>query len=538
MSTWTHEAVSRAEGGINNLCKHLSFNKDVIKHILVDSSYIKDLEVLRDSGWDTHKTCLRGTRIQVLHSINIWANHLNSTQICWLADVAGSGKSTIARHLSEQWKEKGQLGGYFFFNKNIADATNIRLFCNTIAVQLAHNPLHHSQLHCSIVNGIKELGTVASFKDKLLKLVVEPIKELPLILVIDALDECNENDRDILLDCLLSYISLSPHLKVFITSRPELDIDRRLHTYRSHTNSLHHAELKSNQADIEIFVKDQMEDLVSDSILKPEDTELLCKRVNCLFILASTACRAIRNHPDPSAMLRILLNTKNNSLIDINKLYLKVLENACRIEELDERSWTETQMKMMQVLKAVISAVTPLNIPCIESILDVTGIKRVVKSLGSVLNVTADGTILLLHPTFREFLVDKKTAKQFYIEIGDANGLMAKGCIQVMFSELRFNICGLESSFLLNSQVKDLEHRISTCISKQIQYSSLHWPTHVVNSGHPSRDSGVTDSIIQISKAPYPFYWMEVLSALREVPNALSGLQDVRDWLLLKSTLC
>jgi WD40 repeat protein len=450
--------------------------------------------------------------------------------------VAGSGKSTIAKHLSEQWKEKGLLGGCFFFSKNLVDATSTQLFCNTIAVQLAHNPIYQSQLQPSIIEGIKGLGTMTSFKEKLLKLVIKPIKELALVIVIDALDECNENDRRALLDCLIASISLSPCLKILVTSRPELDIDRRLQKYRSNTDSLHHAELKSNQTDIEIFVEEQMKDLVSESIISSKDVELLCQRVNCLFILASTACRAICNHPDPPTMLEVLLSTTSNSLVDINKLYLRILGNACRLEEVDERSWIGTQTKLMQVLKAVVSAIQPLTIPSIQYILGTKDIARVIKSLASVLNVTADETVLLLHPTFREFLIDKRTANQFYIHIDDAHGLMAKGCLQVMLAELRFNICGLESSFLLNSEVNDMEDRVSTFLSRQLQYSSVHWLTHVVNSGHPSHDPGVTDSIMRICQSPYPLYWMEVLSALRQVSNVLSGLQDVQDWLLVSIT--
>ncbi|PVF91251.1 WD40 repeat-like protein, partial [Serendipita vermifera] len=91
--------------------------------------------------------------------------------------------------------------------------------------------------------------------------------------------------------------------------------------------------------------------------------------------------------------------------------------------------------------------------------------------------------------------------------------------------------CGLESSFLLNSQIDDLEGQVSRSISKQLQYSSVHWPNHVVNGGELSQDQQVTEAIIQAFKGPHPFYWMEVLSVLREVPHAISGLQDVKDWL-------
>ncbi|PVF92596.1 hypothetical protein CPB86DRAFT_801897, partial [Serendipita vermifera] len=245
MSTKTHEAVNRTEGTVNRM-------EEGLNHLL-NTNYIEKLEVLKESGWDVHRACLPGTRIHVLNAINDWMNDPSSDQVLWLTDVAGSGKSTIARHLAEQWKGSGQLGAFFFFNKNIVDATNIQLFCSTIAAQLAHHSLYQSQLQSSIVNGMKELVPTTPFKDKLMKLVIEPSKGLNLVFVIDALDECKENDRGTLLDGFLCLIKWSPHLKLFITSRPELDIERRLRKYRSNTDNLHHAELESNQADIKMF---------------------------------------------------------------------------------------------------------------------------------------------------------------------------------------------------------------------------------------------------------------------------------------------
>ncbi|PVF90854.1 hypothetical protein CPB86DRAFT_524490, partial [Serendipita vermifera] len=225
MSMKTHEAVNRTERAVNR-------TEEGVNHLLYNS-YIKDLEVLKDPGWDTHQACLPGTRIHVLSAINDWVNNPTSNQVLWLTDVAGSGKSTIARHLAEQWNQRGLLGGFFFFNKNIVDATNTRLFCSTIAAQLAHHPHHKSQLQSSIIDAMKELSPTPHFKEKLRRLVIEPSKGLKLVLIIDALDECKENERVILLDCLLCLLKQSPHLKSFITSRPELDIDRKLHKYRS-----------------------------------------------------------------------------------------------------------------------------------------------------------------------------------------------------------------------------------------------------------------------------------------------------------------
>ncbi|PVF92292.1 hypothetical protein CPB86DRAFT_819763, partial [Serendipita vermifera] len=387
LSIKTHEAVNRTEAAVIRTEGVVIQTKGAVNRTeegvnqLLYTTYIKDLEVLKDSGWDIHQACLPGTRIQVLNDIEAWANNPHSDQVLWLTDVAGAGKSTIARHLAEQWKKTEQLGGFFFFNKNVADATNIRLFSSTIAAQLAHHPKHRAQLQSSIVDGVKELGPTPSFKDRLIKLVIEPSKGLELILIVDALDECNEYDRKTLLDSILSSIFQSPDLKLLITSRPEPDIDQWLHKYRSHTNSLHHAELDSNKADIEKFVTHQMKGLVSAGRLDSKNVGHLCKRVNCLFILASTACRAICNHPDPAMLLKKLLDTRSNTLTNINTLYHKILEDACRFKDFNETSWSDLQEKMMQVLKAIMSAAIPLTISSFDAILGIKDTDAVVKSL-------------------------------------------------------------------------------------------------------------------------------------------------------------
>ena len=47
---------------------------------------------------------------------------------------------------------------------------------------------------------------------------------------------------------------------------------------------------------------------------------------------------------------------------------------------------------------------------------------------------------------------------------------------------LRFNICELESSHKLNSEVKDLKERIECAISPELLYSSLHWMEYLKKS--------------------------------------------------------
>ncbi|KAG8797199.1 hypothetical protein FRC16_009135, partial [Serendipita sp. 398] len=546
ISIQTHEVVHRVEREVNQIEKdfHITqhgvnrVEKDVhrIKHgvhrvemsmdAMGDESHISKLTPVPDATGEDHDCCLNGTRAAVLGPIRQWANDPTTPQVRWLTDVAGAGKSTIAKHLSTEWKEQGRLAGCFFFDKNRPDATNKTGFCDTIAAQLANN---QPQLRSLITQGIKEIGPILSvcpFEEKLQKLVIRPMGSVSLVLVIDALDECNERDRIIILRNLLSSLSQVPQLRVLITSRPERDIVQLLDTYRSRTESLHDVELKSNRDDIAAFVKYKMTGLVQSYELTNEEVDRLARRVNCLFILASTACRVVEDSPDPHVAVEELLNPNQDLLRDINTLYSTILTKACKADQGRQSSTSKTR-ELLRVLKAILAASTPLTVSMIDSLLGIKNTRRLVGFLSSILNVRSDEVVLILHPTFREFLEDPEVAGLFYIDMTDAHTLMAKGCLETMKRELCFNICQLESSFTFNKDVPDLDGRISKYISKELQYGCISWLDHIVNSRDTSRDTEVDVSLLRITKDGYLLFWIEVVSALGKIPKAIKGLQDV-----------
>ncbi|KAG8796542.1 hypothetical protein FRB91_003698 [Serendipita sp. 411] len=553
ISIQTHETVYRVEKDVNKVERDVEkveksvnrvqygvkrVEKDVhkIKHgvnrvemsmdAMGDESHISKLTPVLGATGEDHDICLYGTRTAVLGPIRQWANDPTTPQVRWLTDVAGAGKSTIAKHLSTEWKEQGRLAGCFFFDKNRPDATNKTGFCDTIAAQLANN---QPQLRSLITQGIKEIGPILSvgpFEEKLQKLVIRPMETVSLVLVIDALDECNERDRIIILCHLLSCLSQVPQLKVLITSRPERDIVQLLDTYRSRTESLHDVELKSNRDDIAAFVKHKMRGLVRSSELTNEEVDRLARRVNCLFILASTTCRVVEDSPDPHVAVEELLNPNQDLLRDINTLYSTILMKACKANQ-DGQSSTSKTRELLRVLKAILAARTPLTVSMIDSLLGIKNTRRLVGFLSSILNVRSDEVVLILHPTFREFLEDPGVAGLFYIDMTEAHTLMAKGCLETMKRELCFNICQLESSLTFNKDVPDLDERISKYISKELQYGCISWLDHIVNSRGTSHDTEVDVALLRITKDGYLLFWIEVVSALGKIPKAIKGLQDV-----------
>ncbi|KAG8819591.1 hypothetical protein FRC19_009674 [Serendipita sp. 401] len=527
------KSVNRVQYGVNQVEKDVHRIKHGVNRVemsmdaMGDESHISKLTPVPGAIGEDHEICLYGTRTAVLDPIRQWANDPTTPQVRWLTDVAGAGKSTIAKHLSIEWKDQGRLAGCFFFDKNRPDATNKTGFCDTIAAQLANN---QPQLRSLITQGIKEIGPILSvclFEDKLQKLVIRPMETVSLVLVVDALDECIGKDRIIIVRHLLSSLSQVPQLKVLITSRPERDIAQLLDRYRSRTESLHDVELKSNRDDIAAFVKYKMTDLVQSSELTNEEVDQLARRVNCLFILASTACRVVEDSPNPHVAVEELLNPNQDLLHDINTLYSTILTEACRADQGRQSSTSKTREELLRVLKAILAASTPLTVSMIDSLLGITNTRRLLGFLSSVLNVRADEVVLILHPTFREFLEDRAAAGLFYVDMKEAHALMAKGCLETMKRELCFNICRLESSFTFNKDVPDLDERISKYISRELQYGCISWLDHIVKSRTTSRDTEVDPALLCITRGGYPLFWIEVVSALGKIPKAIKGLQDV-----------
>ena len=76
-----------------------------------------------------------------------------------------------------------------------------------------------------------------------------------------------------------------------------------------------------------------------------------------------------------------------------------------------------------------------------------------------------------LHASFYDFLLDKKRSGEFYIEQGDVHHDLAAASLSIMQAGLRFNICGLETSYLCNSEVVGLKKKVEENVPTHLLYS-------------------------------------------------------------------
>jgi hypothetical protein len=137
--------------------------------------------------------------------------------------------------------------GYFYFDFRDINKQNRRDLLPSLVTQLSDQ----SHRHCDILNDLYlELGSGAQkpSEDELIKCLKDMLTlpdQQPVYLVIDALDECSDTSgmtspREQVLDLVKELVELSsPHLRLCVTSRPEIDIRRALEPLTSLRVSLH-----------------------------------------------------------------------------------------------------------------------------------------------------------------------------------------------------------------------------------------------------------------------------------------------------------
>jgi hypothetical protein len=210
--------------------------------------------------------CSENTRVEVLKTIQDWiqSDESNFPHIFWLNGLAGTGKSTIAQTVAERAFREGILGASFFCSRNTADQSNASLVFPSIAYQLAerHRPFK-SQL-ARVLQSKNGLGSL-SLQTQLQELILEPLGTAtdipsPVVIVIDALDECR--NREAVLRIISSLAQdihdLSIVVRIFMTSRPEVDIGSEFHSrvVRDNTQAfiLHEIPSSTIRCDIQRFL--------------------------------------------------------------------------------------------------------------------------------------------------------------------------------------------------------------------------------------------------------------------------------------------
>ncbi|KAF8679914.1 WD domain, G-beta repeat [Rhizoctonia solani] len=480
------------------------------------------------------RACTPNTRSKILLDLNQWSVDRTKPNVFWMNGMAGTGKTTIAYTFAQSLRTRGTLGASFFCTRTSDECRDVGRIIPTIAHQLA---LYSPSFRSALLQVLEQEPNIKSqsIDSQCERLIKEPLSKAKsgmtkvLVVVIDALDECsNANGVRTILDVLFRITPGLP-LKFFVTSRPEPDIRHRIEAQSDRNRSicvLHEIEKSLVEADVELYLRDELRNGVSE-----HDLIKLAKLSGNLFIYAATAIRYIRRRGTmvDQDRLEAILNSSTklaNRHADIDNLYATVLDAAVYDANLDQ----EEQEQTLTIVWTAICAREPIDVYTLGAL---TGIKAakvqvLLQALYSVLHVSqTTGMITTLHASFPDYMFDKARSAKFYCDEAKHSQLLAERCFEVMQNQLRFNICGLETSFIPDSKVQDLEVRIARSILPTLSYVADHWGDHVAKS--------VPCEMVRKGLEEFLSYrllfWMEVVSLKRALDKGIGMLLALKAWL-------
>ncbi|CAE6478535.1 unnamed protein product [Rhizoctonia solani] len=487
--------------------------------------------------------CTAQTREAIHGALQNWTTNPHSERIYWMNGMAGTGKTTITYSYCEWLESTNRLGASFFCSRISSTCRSLSQIVPTVASQLARfSPAFRSRL-CAVLNNDPVAGKL-NVGQQFEKLIYQPLLEskdaIPdgVVIVIDALDECDDNySVRLLLDVLLKFAEQLP-LKFFVASRPEAVIRDRMISQGGSSRFivyLHDIEHSIVEEDIKKYLTEAFTPMESPP--SQAQVELLAKRSRNLFIYAATVVRYI--YPDDISVdstdrLVLMLNavtsstpgaTSDDRYNDLDLLYTTVLSAV-----FESRLGHHEKDRMRRVLWTIVCAREPIPVATIAFLAGMTErqVLSALQWLRSVVHVPENSSLISpLHASFPEYMLAEPRSKNFHCIEFKSNEVLAHRCFEAMESELRFNICALESSYLTDDQIPDLEARVARCISPTLSYACQYWSSHLRQSP-PIENTG--DMLLDFLSNRLLF-WMEVLSLSRCIGMGASMMQQAQTWL-------
>ncbi|KAG8723020.1 hypothetical protein FRC09_005052, partial [Ceratobasidium sp. 395] len=482
--------------------------------------------------------CTPNTRVDLLEQLRTWACDDQAPKIYWLNGMAGTGKTTIAYSLCEYLQSSQKLGASFFCSQRLPGCRDVSWIVPSISYRLSlfSVPFRHALV--SVLQADKD-----AYNQPLQKqfdvLFAKPLQDTTdtfpanVVIVIDALDECDDQGGVAkVISTLLSHAAGLP-VKFFVTSRPEAKIVDQMRKKEAAgvRRELRLHELKSTvvRQDIATYLTAKL----TSAGLSDAELNTLVRRSGVLFIYAATVVRFIEfdNFSGYKQRLQLVLDASaaltNESDEALDDLYTAILKNALELKGLTRAEKAAREA----VLRHVVCAREPLSLDVIAGLLEADTIVQVssaLRPLQSVLSVSSESEAIgTLHESFPNYLLHPTRSGRFHCDPGRHHAQMAQQCFHLIkVPSPPFNICNLESSYLLDDEVPDLDQRIDQAVSQALSYACRYWAAHLELADHSHNLLPLLYEFL----SERLLLWMEVMNLKKHMWEGADALRQAQRW--------
>ena len=409
------------------------------------------------------------------------------TRVFWLSGNPATGKSFLAAYVVDHLKNLNAASSYYFFKEGDKVKSVLSKCFLSLAYQTALTNVSIRENFLAMDEDDIQLDK-EDYRAIWRRLFVGGILQQSLYhshyWVLDALDECKNYVH---LIPLLAKIEASVPIRIFITTRPSLELQGRL---QQTSMGLEYQQILPQDTieDIKLYVEENLDCLNTEDGSGPRQqliTTILEKSEGC-FLWVRLVLGELRNVYSTAETQKILGDVP----LGMDQLYSRTLAT------MSMASYGKDLARA--ILIWTICSVRPLTIAELKHALELDVAdtvhsleKQIASSCGHLIYVDSQSKVQMVHQTARNFLIRPDTISEFSFHEGDGHRRLAKVCLRYLTSEemrapraRRHSTARLiieRSPFLDYAATSFYEHIGRSSSAEQIMFGLIHSFLHSSN---------------------------------------------------------
>lgn len=337
-----------------------------------------------------------------------WRTERDGSRLFWITGDPGVGKSAFAAQLVHTRSDVVVAAHFIEWDK--PDHRNpSRVICS-LAFQLATRLPDYRKLLLTLP-GINEVDRKepAFLFDYLLanplRTAIGGGREQHLI-VVDALDEAGDADRNPLVEMLARHAPRLPAwLGLVVTSRPEAAVKTPLQALNP---LVLHTATEANRGDLREYLRHQLKAQLKEILDADQVVEQILDKSEGVFLYVERFCDDVQQH-------RLSLDRPETFPRGLGGIFLQWLQRQFPNLE-------EYRNKVRPALRAILAAHEPLPCEILQKVFQWSNedIQDFVRALGSLFPVVYDGEIELIkpyHKSIADWLTDQAAAGPYFVDV-------------------------------------------------------------------------------------------------------------------------
>ena len=201
-------------------------------------------------------------------------------------------------------------------------------------------------------------------------------------------------------------------------------------------------------------------------------------------------------------------------------------------------SYADNELEYVHpILGAIIVAHEPLTDEQIGQLLGLGMdiVQDVLSRLQPLLQGGHGRPVRFLHASFIDFLCDLErrqpdTPNWHVVIMSTCHLDLASRCLHVMEQDLKFNICGIETSYYRNKDIEGIQERVEQAITPVLMYASRYWADHLESGSVSEADLHPFAGRVKDFFTRRFLYWIEVFSLKEQMSMIPVILRKATNW--------